>query len=361
MVPSVLTILPTYQCTAACKECCFECSPSVHGRIPLDRLLAYIDEACDTIPSLKLVVFSGGECFLLRKDLDVCVARAHDRGKLVRVVTNAYWARTMEAARTRLQALRDAGLDELNISTGDDHLAFVPFESVVNGLIAGAELGMVSLAAVEGFDNSRFKAEDAVNHPRIQEFWKNHRNARYLQVLRNIWMPFHTGRQLEHHEALRRTPERARSLGGCDNVLHNMVVTPDESLASCCGLTMEHIPEMKLGKLARESMAAMVQRGTNDFLKQWIWLDGPDVVLQFASSKDDRIKQPEANVHPCQACAQFYLDPRAREAVRAHWHEVRDDVLLRSQVKVKLMRPAADPPTQSRRGCSASSIRYGSS
>jgi len=337
MFPQVLTVLATYQCTAACKECCFECSPGVHGRIPLDRILRYIDEAADTFPTIKLVCFSGGECFLLGKDLNAAVARAHSRGLMTRCVSNGYWATSPEAAKKRLRALKEAGLNELNISTGDDHQRYVPFERAVNGVIAGAQLGIRSLIVVEGFENSRFKVEEALAHPRLKDFWENSPNASLVQVLRNIWMPFHKDRILEHDEQVHRTPERLKRFGGCDNVLNNAVVTPDESLASCCGLTMEHIPEMKLGKLAERSMAEMIDRGMNDFLKRWIWLDGPDAVLWFAHQKDPRVPYPEKNVHPCEACAQFYLNPLAREAVRRHWHEVRDDVLLRYELKANLM------------------------
>ena len=36
--PTHLTILPTYRCTAACAQCCFESNPHVQGRIPLPRI-----------------------------------------------------------------------------------------------------------------------------------------------------------------------------------------------------------------------------------------------------------------------------------------------------------------------------------
>ena len=89
--PSALTILPTYQCTAACKNCCFGCTPNIKGRIPQDRLLSYIGEA-KKIPSLRLVVFSGGECFLLGEDLDEAIGLASGKDVITRCVTNGYWA-----------------------------------------------------------------------------------------------------------------------------------------------------------------------------------------------------------------------------------------------------------------------------
>jgi pyruvate-formate lyase-activating enzyme len=99
----------TYRCTAACRECCFESSPRVKGFIPAERILKYIDEAARTFPSLRVVVFSGGECFLLGKKLDAAIAQAREHGLGVRCVTNGYWAITPERARKRIQQLKAAG------------------------------------------------------------------------------------------------------------------------------------------------------------------------------------------------------------------------------------------------------------
>ncbi len=59
--PHTLTILCTYTCTAACKQCCFESSPRVTGRLPLESILKRISEAHESFPDLRLVSFSGGE------------------------------------------------------------------------------------------------------------------------------------------------------------------------------------------------------------------------------------------------------------------------------------------------------------
>lgn len=63
--PSTVTILPTYTCTAACKECCFESSPRIKERLSRDELFKSIDKAISDLLDLKLIVFSGGECFTL--------------------------------------------------------------------------------------------------------------------------------------------------------------------------------------------------------------------------------------------------------------------------------------------------------
>lgn len=62
--PNSLTILPTYRCMAACKQCCFQSNPHIMHRVPQERLLEHIDQAAE-IGSIRLVCFSEEESFLL--------------------------------------------------------------------------------------------------------------------------------------------------------------------------------------------------------------------------------------------------------------------------------------------------------
>jgi hypothetical protein len=54
-------------------------------------------------------------------------------------VTNAHWAHSLDAARDRLDKLIAAGLHEINYSTGDEHVRFVPLEHVAIACVAAAE------------------------------------------------------------------------------------------------------------------------------------------------------------------------------------------------------------------------------
>ena len=72
-----------------CDHCCFSCSPKVEKTIPTANLHKYIDQAAE-IDSFRLVVFTGGECFLLGDDLDALVRRASGHKFLTRFVSNGY-------------------------------------------------------------------------------------------------------------------------------------------------------------------------------------------------------------------------------------------------------------------------------
>ncbi len=325
--PTSLTVLATYQCTAACKECCFECSPKLTQRLSLPEIHQAIDQA-SAFASLRLVVFSGGECFLLGKELVSAVGYAHNRGLLVRCVTNGYWSTSSHAALLRLRPLQQAGLTELNLSTGDDHQAFVPFGRVVTAAITAAELGIRTLIVVEGNDSAKFQLQDALADSLLQEFMRDHPNGALLSVMSNIWMPFFMDSEITHKEHLTRDPEIRSDLTGCDNILGNIVVTPTGMVASCCGLTMEHIPAMKLGSLRDESIVSLYQQQLSDFLKIWIHTDGPERIILWARQYDSAINIPPT-VHPCEACAVLHQDERILSILRNHYHEVVDAVMHR--------------------------------
>src|SRR3546814_14804729 len=67
--PKNMTVLCTYQCTAACKQCCFESSPHIKGRLSGDVIRKRITEAHQAIPRMQVDVFSGGEAFLDRQSV----------------------------------------------------------------------------------------------------------------------------------------------------------------------------------------------------------------------------------------------------------------------------------------------------
>src|SRR3546814_11325261 len=51
--PKNMTVLCTYQCTAACKQCCFESSPHIKGRLSGDVIRKRITEAHQAFPSIR--------------------------------------------------------------------------------------------------------------------------------------------------------------------------------------------------------------------------------------------------------------------------------------------------------------------
>ena len=328
--PRSITILPTYRCNASCEQCCFESNPRLKHRLALPTILQRIDEAVAAFPDLELVVFSGGEVFLLKDDLFAAIAHASARGLAVRCVTNAFWGKRPEHARTTAERLRDSGCTEVNISTGRDHQRWVEFAAVETACSALVEAGLSTLVTVESDAADSHCLRTALDSAVFAQLLRT--QPLLFSVQCNSWMPFNSD------YVDRGAPQGLAALTeGCMQVFSNVVVNPYDELAACCGLTFEHIPELKLGRLDTTGMRTLYDAALQDFLKIWIHVDGPGTILRKLFGTE--IDQELADVrHICQACAVLHQNPAVREALRTRHQAFVPEVLLRWNARVALRR-----------------------
>lgn len=299
--PSTLTIITTYRCNAACKECCFECKPTVKGRLSLAEIKDYIKQAFLAYSNLELVVFTGGECFLLRDDLFSSIKYASDLGLITRCVTNGFWGKDLTSAEEIGRKLVWSGLTEINFSTGVDHLEWVPLSSVANASLVAVNSGIKTLVTVE---------KDSVESRCFEEVQKNKTITKLSQsslfgIQSNTWMPFHS--DFKQRNDITRSKVHLKT--GCTQLFNNSVVTPHNLLAACCGLTIEHIPEMKLGDLHQYSIRELYKSQFEDFLKIWIHTDGPYNIIEKLMGAGYLEKKYGHINHSCQACVYLHQDP----------------------------------------------------
>ncbi len=333
--PTTITILTTYHCTAACAQCCFECSPKLRARFTEKQMHDFIKQSVKEFsPELQVCVFTGGECFSIGKDLVSSVKLAHSLGLRTRCVSNGYWARTKESAKKKLTEMKEAGLDEINISTGDDHQKWVPFQSVVNATVTAATLGIHALISVEGHEESHFKYADAISNSEINEYWKNHKLNNILSVINSVWIPIHKNAAVTQNEKVTMQMKNMNQTNGCDTILNFIGLNPYNKLVACCGLTMEYIDEMKIGSFSCETLAKDFYNQFNDFMKIWLWVDGPEHILYFAYLHNRSLRPLLSNItHPCQACAKIFGSKEIQETLQKHYGEVVESVLLKYELK----------------------------
>ena len=103
--PHILSLITTHRCTAACDHCCFSCHPERDEHVPVPNLHKYIEQAAE-VDSIKVVAFTGGECFLLGKDLDELVNTASRNRLRSRFVSNGYWASSPREASKNVARLK---------------------------------------------------------------------------------------------------------------------------------------------------------------------------------------------------------------------------------------------------------------
>jgi MoaA/NifB/PqqE/SkfB family radical SAM enzyme len=92
-----LHLLLTYQCTFECDHCFVWGSPFQSGTMTLKQA-RYILEQAQRLGTVESIYFEGGEPTLFYPLLLACVQRAHSMGFEVGIVSNTYWALSMEDA-----------------------------------------------------------------------------------------------------------------------------------------------------------------------------------------------------------------------------------------------------------------------
>jgi organic radical activating enzyme len=304
-----LTLVTTYTCTAACEQCCFGCTPSSEGRLSLEQMTDAIRQAKASFPALRLVVFTGGECFLLKADLLAAIGEASEANLLTRCVTNGYWGKSARKAQDIARNLRLAGLTELNFSTGKDHQKWVPFSSVLNAVSAALDQNIVTLVTIERDASDSTVETDIFSNPVVIDLLST--RATHFRVQVNAWMPF-------TQNAERRNSAGAAT-GPCPQLFENVVVTPHAQVSACCGLTYEHIPEMILGSLERGRLREVYESQANDFLKTWLRVEGPAGIVRSVLPTQVAEQHVDSCDHICQLCALVHQDAEIRSSIADKW------------------------------------------
>jgi len=111
--------LLTYICNFECDHCFVYSSPSAKGTFSLQQIRLVLQEAKKI--GVEWVYFEGGEPFLFYPLMVEGIRIANSMGFKTGVVTNAYWATTVEDAKLWLSSLRDLGVSDISISDDSFH------------------------------------------------------------------------------------------------------------------------------------------------------------------------------------------------------------------------------------------------
>lgn len=110
-----LHLLLTYKCNFECDHCFVFSGPHVKGVMKIADLRNILDEA-DKLGNIEWIYFEGGEPFLYYQTMVWGLHEAKKRGYKTGIVTNSYWATSIEDAREWLRPISDIGIDYLSIS-----------------------------------------------------------------------------------------------------------------------------------------------------------------------------------------------------------------------------------------------------
>ncbi|KNY26017.1 radical SAM protein [Pseudobacteroides cellulosolvens] len=270
--PTNFAFQVTYSCPLSCAHCCFSAGPHNKDRLSLNVIK-------DTIKALKssnvkLIAFTGGEPFLLGKDLIDAVAYAKENGFSTRVITSAFFAKDLNKTQTALIPLKESGLDELSISWDDYHEEFVSFNCISNAYKVANQLGIMTGINVVQSAKSRWTKE------RVErELGRDlSPNDIILESPLNL-----TGRAGEKLKDSTHRPERV--IDPCPYVLTGPSLNPQNKLLACCGV-LPVVDELILDpKYHPENLILTLESAKTSTLLNWLHLRGPYEIIKWICNR----------------------------------------------------------------------------
>jgi MoaA/NifB/PqqE/SkfB family radical SAM enzyme len=135
-----LHFLLTYKCNVACDHCFVWGGPHQRGVLTADQIKLILQQARE-VETIRTIYFEGGEPFLYYPTLVRGVQMASAMGFSVGIVTNAYWATTVDDAVLWLKPFVDL-IDDLTVSSDLYHSEAPLMRKSANALKAAAQLGL---------------------------------------------------------------------------------------------------------------------------------------------------------------------------------------------------------------------------
>jgi len=112
--------LMTYRCIFECDHCFLYCGPHSQGTFTLEQIRNTFEEI-KKIGTIEWVYFEGGEPFLYYPIVLEGLKLAKKQKLKTGIVTNAYWATSVEDAKIWLRPLKDLGITDLSVSDDAFH------------------------------------------------------------------------------------------------------------------------------------------------------------------------------------------------------------------------------------------------
>jgi len=135
--------LLTYSCTHTCDHCFLHCSPEARGTFTCQQLRRAFAEI-ERMGTVDTVYFEGGEAFLYYPLLLEGLRLAASLGLRCGIVTNAYWATSVEDAEIWLKPIRDIGIADFSVSDDAFHEGAGEANPAKLALAAAVNLGIPS-------------------------------------------------------------------------------------------------------------------------------------------------------------------------------------------------------------------------
>ena len=136
-----LHILLSYCCTNECDHCFLWGSPWAKGTMTLAQVRDVLRQSKE-LGTVDMIYFEGGEPFLFYPIMLQGLREARDLGFQTGVVSNCYWATSVEDALQWLAPIEEIGIDDLSLSSDLFHGEAPMTQAAKFAIEAASQLGL---------------------------------------------------------------------------------------------------------------------------------------------------------------------------------------------------------------------------
>lgn len=313
--PYCITLVTTFRCNAACRNCCFGCRPNFGRTMTLAQMKRYVDICLDAYPqSIKRLALTGGECFLLGNDLDEIVRYGTERGLSVDFISNGYWGTTLKYATERINRLKEYGLQAVTFSVGEDHQHLLKLRNCRNAIVACARAGYTVSVRVE----SKFGRMKFFDNFKDDKVFMRLVDSKKIDISSWEWQNY-------NNETITRTTRlwRIRPYGKsspCKLLFKEINLSPYGDVMACCGIGNMRNPYMRLGNIENEPIKDIYERSFQDALKIWVYEKGATAILQYVHDNSD-IRFRHSGNDGCKSCIEIFENPKILPFLRERYDD----------------------------------------
>lgn len=301
-----LTIAPTNKCPLNCSHCGPSSGPNETGGIAIVKMSHFANYFAKN--GFMILNITGGEPFLLGRQLSQLVALAKDLGYAVRITTSGYWAKTEASARSKLKELALSGLSEFHISLSDGHLSYLDLSAAVNVTKVSQEFGIRVILGIALERESKISPKAVIDYFHSQEVKPPLLHASAV-------IPF--GRAAKHFELTRIILKDFEEFSGpCPSILNHPMLHPNGNVTPCASVFANDCKPLSSGNVNTESIEAIASRMRSHPLFAWIHNFGV-VALKEMIEKNTSVRFQSKYGSICHLCGDILYNQVALAYLRS--------------------------------------------
>lgn len=299
--PQAISFISTYKCNFLCKHCSVNADLNHNIFVSREIVNKVIEEAYN-IPSIRLIVFTGGETTLFYEELVEYIKLVHEKGFLSRIVTNGWWGKDIEECERIIKEFVDAGLNEINISYDDFHVTdldkFGGCQNIVNIIKICHKYALPVLLCDLHYNGI------IAHKTSIQRLIAENNLEDFANVIVGNVMPF--GRARENYDEDFFLPSSTELK--CSQIGKYVTIFPNGDVSYCCGHAIfdDGKEFFVIGNIGEKgaSLERIIDKLRKNKLVAFLKFVGPEILLRNLSGK-------EMVYNNCEAC--LYLSKEYRD------------------------------------------------